>query len=191
MSEERENALLDAALTVLSRVGYDKLTVGAVCDLAGASTKTAYRRWANKDELMTAALQRAVQREIDVAAEPVRTGSVREDLIANLDAQARSYRASANLVTGLIMASRVAGELGAVARELVRRHEATYSTEILRAAVERGEVSADVDAELVADLARSFFLHEVLVRGTSPDRARIASFVDRVILPVVSGAQAR
>ncbi|ONH55542.1 hypothetical protein CcI49_28985 [Frankia sp. CcI49] len=188
LSRQREEALLDAALDVLGQVGYDKLTVGAVCLAAGASTKTAYRRWANKDELMAAALERAVQREIETPRPLADTGSLRGDLIASLDLQASSYRASPNLVVGLVMATRVSGDLGILARELIRRHETAYSTEVLRAAVRRGEIRADADAEFVADLARSFFLHEVLVRGVRPDHARITDFVDRVLLPVCSGA---
>ncbi|MEU7811730.1 TetR/AcrR family transcriptional regulator [Pseudonocardia sp. NPDC049154] len=183
MSEEREHALLDAALTVLGRVGYDRLTVGAVCVEAGASTKTAYRRWADKDELMTAALQRAVLREVDARTPPLLTGSLRTDLITNIGHQARSWRASPELVIGLVVASRVAGDLGALARELIRRYESGYSAMLVDAAAERGEIGPDVDAELLADLARSFFLHELLVRGAPPDDDRIATFVERVLLP--------
>ncbi|MCH5675558.1 TetR/AcrR family transcriptional regulator [Streptomyces gilvus] len=183
-SREREEALLDAALEVLSQVGYDKLTVGSVCEAAGASTKTAYRRWANKDELMAAALRRAVERELAASHTLASTGTLRGDLIANLQNQAASEKASPNLVVGLIVASRIAGDLGAFARELIRRHETTYCSTLLTAAAERGEIGPDIDAEYVADVARSFYLHEVLVRGVRPDRARIARFVDRVLLPL-------
>ncbi|MCH5677617.1 TetR/AcrR family transcriptional regulator [Streptomyces gilvus] len=184
LSREREEALLDAALEVLSQVGYDRLTVGAVCEAAGASTKTAYRRWANKDELMAAALQRAVEQELAASVTLADTGTLRGDLIANMESQAASEKASPNLAVGLIVASRIAGDLGAFARELIRRHETAYCTDLLTAAAERGEIGPDVDAEYVADAARSFYLHELLVHGVRPDRARIARFVDRVLLPL-------
>ncbi|MBF4995926.1 TetR/AcrR family transcriptional regulator [Nocardia sp. BSTN01] len=183
-SHEREAALLDAALEVLSQVGYDRFTVGAVCEAAGASTKTAYRRWANKDELMTAALQRAVEQELMASVTLANTGTLRGDLIANLESQAASEKASPNLVVGLLVASRIAGDLGAFARELIRRHETAYCTDLLAAAAQRGEIGIGVDAEYVADVARSFYLHEILVCGVPPDRARIARFVDRVLLPL-------
>ncbi|WP_101833298.1 TetR/AcrR family transcriptional regulator [Frankia canadensis] len=186
MSQDREDALLDAALVVLTEVGYDRLTVGAVCERAAASTKTAYRRWANKDELMAAAFRRAIERETAAQLEPVRTGSLRGDLIGNLDLRARSHWTSVNLVVGLVVASRIDGDAGRLARELVRQHEAAYCAELLRAAAERGEVRPGLDVESFADLARSFFLHELLVRGTRPDRARITAFVDSVLLPVCS-----
>lgn len=184
MSEEREHVLLDAALEVLSSVGYDKLTVAAVCDSAGASTKTAYRRWANKDELLVAALRRAVMREVDGAVPMIRKDHLRDALIANLAAQARSYRASANLVIGLLVASRVDGDLGAIARQVIVRHESDYCRLLLQEAVARGQARPDVDADVVADLARSFFLHEILVRDEPPSRDRIRTYVDNVLMPV-------
>jgi AcrR family transcriptional regulator len=183
MSSEREHALLDAALEVLGAVGYDKLTVASVCELAGASTKTAYRRWSNKDELLTAALQRAVERKVHEVLPIDMTNGLRAALITTLQAQADSYRSSANLVIGLIVASRVDGDLGAIARRVIRDLDTRRTAAILNAGVAHGEARADVDPEFVADLARSFFLHEVIVRDESPPPARIARFVDEVLLP--------
>ncbi|MEU9063413.1 TetR/AcrR family transcriptional regulator [Streptomyces sp. NPDC048430] len=188
MSAEREAALLDAALEVLSSVGYDKLTMAVVSELAGASTKTAYRRWANKDELLVAALRRAVDREVDIEPHLIRKDDLREALVANLEGQARSYRASAHLVIGLLVASRVDGDLGALARQAVRRHETSYCEVLLRDAVASGQAAPGVDPELVADTARAFFLHEILVRDEPPGAERIRTFVDRVLMPLCTAA---
>ncbi|MET7841392.1 TetR/AcrR family transcriptional regulator [Streptomyces sp. NPDC005356] len=189
MSAEREDALLDAALEVLRSVGYDKLTVASVCERAGASTKTAYRRWANKDALLVAALQRAVGRKVERVPSHDRETNLRDSLVAVLGAQTRSPdRASANLVIGLLVASRVDGALGAIAREVIRQGETSYLHDVLQVAVQRGEAHADVDAEFVADMARSFFLHEILVRDEPPSDERILAFVDRVLLPLCTGA---
>lgn len=184
MSAERETALLDAAIEVLSEVGYDRLTVGAVCERAGASTKTAYRRWRNKDELLAAVLRRAVDRELGTVVDVTHGGSLRADLIAGFTEQADSYRSAPRLVLGLVTASHTEGDLGRLARDEIQRHEARYCSAILRAAVERGEVREDVDATFVADLARGFFLHEVLVHDHAPTHDDIARFVDEVLVPV-------
>jgi AcrR family transcriptional regulator len=188
MSLEREEALLDAALEELSAVGYDRLTIAAVCERAGASTKTAYRRWGNKEEMLTAALRRAVDREISTAPALVRRNSLRESLVANLEMQAHSYRASANLVIGLIVASRIDGDLGTIAREVIWRYEAEHLAALLHEAAADGQARADVEPGFVADLARSFFLHELLVRDQAPTRRRITEFVDRVLIPVCTTA---
>lgn len=181
---ERETAILDAALDVLAEVGYDRLTVSAVHQRARASAKTVYRRWSGKEELMTAALQRAVARAAVDPADLVDTGSLRGDLVANL----RRPGAPA-LTRGLLAAAAVHGELGAAALELLRAQEARLTKVILARAVERGEVDPGVDAMLVADVARGMALQHQLL-DPEPDGEPddfVEVLVDRVLLPVVRG----
>ena len=49
---EREAEILDAALVLLGRVGYDRLTMDAVAAEAKASKATLYRRWTTKPSLV-------------------------------------------------------------------------------------------------------------------------------------------
>lgn len=181
----RENALLDAALEILGEVGFDRLTVLAVCERAGASTKTAYRRWSNKEELLAASLRRAVLREVDTV-HPVReSGSLRDELVEMLSAQFASFRASPNLVVGLIVASRLSDDLGEISKELIQSHEAAYVDELIRRSRARGEISATPDPARVAVLIRGYFLHEVLVASSRPSPAAIADFIDEVLMPFI------
>ena len=184
---DRENAILDAALDVLSEVGYDRLTVTAVHQRAHASAKTVYRRWSGKEELMTAALQRAVVRaELD--PEDVRdTGSLRGDLIANLRSSDRPT--TPQLAHGLLAAAGLSGELGALALDLLRSQEARQAKIILARAIERGEIGPDVDPMLVADVTRGMTLQHLLLDPASArvDEDFVESLVDRVLLPVIRG----
>lgn len=189
---EREAAILDAALDVLAEVGYDRLTVSAVHQRARASAKTVYRRWSGKEELMTAALQRAVARTAVDPGDLLDTGSLRGDLVANL----RRGAAAPALTRGLLAAVAVHGELGAAALELLRAQEARLTKVILARAVERGEVDGRVDAMLVADVTRGMTLqHQLLDPGTDPDPEDpgqddfVEQLVDRVLLPVIRGAR--
>ena len=191
---EREAAILDAALDVLAEVGYDRLTVSAVHQRARASAKTVYRRWSGKEELMTAALQRAVARTAVDPADLVDTGSLRGDLVANL----RRDAAAPALTRGLLAAAAVHGELGAAALELLRAQEARLTKVILARAVERGEVDGAVDAMLVADVTRGMTLqHQLLDPDAEPDPGDpdpeqddfVEQLVDRVLLPVIRGAR--
>lgn len=183
---ERETAILDAALEVLSEVGYDRLTVTAVHQRARASAKTVYRRWAGKEELMTAALQRAISRDGVDPGDLRDTGSLRGDLVANLSrADARPH-----LTRGLLAAAALSGELGALALELLRSQEARLTKVILARARERGEIGDHVDAMLVADVTRGMTLQHLLIDPSEPDAGRmdtefVESLVDRVLLPVI------
>jgi len=47
------------------------------------------------------------------------------------------------------MAAQAAGDLGAIAREVIRGHETRYCTDILDAAAQHGELAAGIDPELV------------------------------------------
>lgn len=134
LSIERERALLD----LLSKVGYYNLTVATVCGRAGASTKTAYRRWGNKDELLAAALRRAVEREIEHEIDVNRSQGLRAALITALHRQAESFWWSPNLVVALIMASRVDGHLGAIVRHPAVRDGACTCRAVLRTPARRG-----------------------------------------------------
>jgi len=49
---ERESEILDAALVLLCRVGYDRLTMDAVAAEAKASKATLYRRWSSKQSIV-------------------------------------------------------------------------------------------------------------------------------------------
>ncbi|WP_208921479.1 TetR/AcrR family transcriptional regulator [Streptomyces capitiformicae] len=127
LDARREAALLDAALELLSEVGYERLSLTEVCRRAGASTKTVYRRWTNKDELMTAALRRAVVRAVDEPFEVVATGSLRGDLLENLRASARTQRQfTPQYMAGLLVAASSGSDAGRMARELFRVHYARH-----------------------------------------------------------------
>src|SRR3954470_6760096 len=52
----REEEILDATVTVLAELGYDRLTMDAVATAAKASKATLYRRWSTKAELVVDAI---------------------------------------------------------------------------------------------------------------------------------------
>ncbi|MET0991641.1 MAG: TetR/AcrR family transcriptional regulator [Lacisediminihabitans sp.] len=186
MDQQREDALLDAALEILSEVGFERLTVVGVCERAGASTKTAYRRWANKDELLAAALRRAVLRETESSADIVYSGVLRDDFIAFLLDIFGSFRSSSNLVVGLIVAARTPGALGEVAKAIAVDHQSLAVRAILDRAEQTGSVASSVDPARVSALLRGYFLNAVLVNEESPTRAEIEHFVDEIVMPFIT-----
>ncbi|MEE1761214.1 MULTISPECIES: TetR/AcrR family transcriptional regulator [unclassified Streptomyces] len=190
MDVHREAALLDAALDLLAEVGYERMTLSAVCERARASTKTMYRRWANKDELMGAALRRAAFRVVDQSAEMTATGSLRGDLLHNLaPAGGAQAQHSPKYLSGLLVAASDDGSVGGMAKELVRLHHARLAETVLGWARARGEVGDDADPVLLADLTCAAILHQVLVADGQVDAAFVESLVDRVLLPVLTSRQ--
>src|ERR1035438_636760 len=78
-----EHAILDAAWEEIAAVGYDQATMGSVAARAGTNKATLYRRWPNRTELLTAAIDRRV---VHLDRPPADTGSLRTDAIAVLEA---------------------------------------------------------------------------------------------------------
>lgn len=78
---ELEAALLDAAWDELVEAGFAKLTMESVAARAGTGIAVLYRRWANKDELVLAALKH--YRDGHPVGLPD-TGTLRGDLLAAL-----------------------------------------------------------------------------------------------------------
>src|SRR3954464_15284431 len=74
---DREAEILEATLTILAEVGYDRLTMDAVATRAKASKATLYRRWAGKANLAIEALTHT-----KAPHEFPDTGSLRGDLRA-------------------------------------------------------------------------------------------------------------
>jgi AcrR family transcriptional regulator len=70
--------LLDAATVLFTRNGYAKTTMEAIAREAGASSKTVYSRYANKEEVLAAVVRRLMDRAID-AGTGVKGASAEEE----------------------------------------------------------------------------------------------------------------
>src|SRR6188768_1721224 len=81
--KQLESALLDAAWNELAEVGYARLTMESIAVRARTSEAVLYRRWANKDQLVLAALEH--HRNANPVPVPD-TGGLRSDLLAQLTA---------------------------------------------------------------------------------------------------------
>src|SRR5262249_37531497 len=87
--------LLDAATALFLEHGYGGVSMEGIARAAGASTKTLYGRYRNKDEILSAAIQRMVDRNIPTRIEEFETDPDTADAHALLVAIGRKL---ANLV---------------------------------------------------------------------------------------------
>ncbi|MBJ7455942.1 MAG: TetR/AcrR family transcriptional regulator [Thermoleophilia bacterium] len=78
-STEHDDAILDAAVSLMREVGYARMSMEAVAAAAGVSKPTLYLRYAGKAELVVAAHER-----VRVGDAPAPTGDLRADLVAQL-----------------------------------------------------------------------------------------------------------
>jgi AcrR family transcriptional regulator len=181
---ERESEVLDAALVLLCRVGYDRLTMDAVAAEAKASKATLYRRWSSKPSLVVDAILRT--KEALQAAE-VDTGSLREDLVQMACGHGGlSDTRSAEIMAGLVTALHHDPDFAVEFRTRVLGPKIAISRRVFERARVRGEITADVDLDLLSNALAGIILHRSFVLGLSTDEKTVAQVVDEIIVPAAT-----
>jgi AcrR family transcriptional regulator len=181
---ELEAALLDAAWEELVEVGFAKLTMESVAARARTGVAVLYRRWANKEQLVFAALER--NREAHPIEVPD-TGSLRGDLLALLQ-NTNAARAALWAVTikSGVLAGTDLTPAGARNRlpghQLPRRHDVIYGR-----AHDRGEIDLDRVPSAVLALPFDLLRHDMVMNLEPAKLARIESIVDELFLPLAQG----
>lgn len=181
----RDEAIREAALTLLAEVGYERATLDAIAAAAGVSKPTIYRRWPGKHELVAD----AIRSHPHTRATAPETGSLRGDLIAAVRQSADLQVESAPLTAGLVGRMRESEELAALVREHAFEAVRRRFLSLLDRAAARGELPACAAVSpLFADVAPSIINTRVLLSGEPVDDAFAAELVDRILLPIVSAA---
>jgi AcrR family transcriptional regulator len=182
-SERSHRAILDAANEILEERGFVDLTMDEVAQRAGVSKATIYRWWPTKGMLVFEAFTAKF-----LARQPTPdTGSLRGDLLAALRGWIRTVKGTVTgrTLVGLIAEVQRDPDLAEIWRErFVTRVRAQHRLMIDRA-LERREVSADVDPDVILDLLFGSAYHRLL-QSHLPLSDR---FAQAVVDSVVAGAQ--
>lgn len=148
-SPEVDGEILQAAMRVMARGGYARMSVEEVAAEAGVSRPTIYLRYSGKAELATAAL--AAYRD---RGRPGESGDTRADLVARL----RHFRRGVERPFGMAMIGSVLAEeqttpeLLTLFRERLVNPRREEVREVLEHARERGELGADGDLESAVNM---------------------------------------
>jgi AcrR family transcriptional regulator len=160
-SSEAHAAILGATLELAMEGGLRRLSMEAIAARAGVGKATIYRRWKTKEAIFAEAV-----RQIALTPEVPDTGSVRGDVEATTAAvlgrmAPQAFRTIPRL---LAEAGDDADLREAMQAALLRPRKAAIRT-ILRRGVARGELRADLDIELVADVMLGSAIARVLMAG--------------------------
>jgi len=181
---ERESEILDAALVLLGRVGYDRLTMDAVAAEAKASKATLYRRWASKPTLVVDAILRTKEA---LQAPEVDTGSLREDLMQMACGHGGLTDArSAEIMAGLVTALHHDPDFAVEFRTRVLGPKLEIGRRVFERARARGEITADLDLDLLSNALAGIILHRSFVLGLPADEKTVAQVVDEIIVPAAT-----
>lgn len=165
-------AILDAAEAVLVEAGYSGFSIEAVARRARAGKPTIYRWWPSKAALLLEVYQR--QKRVDVPD----TGVLEEDLVGFLMNLFSHWReTSSGSVFRSLIAEAQSDEAAAVALAGYAGGRRAHTGQIIERAKARGEVAADIDAAVVADLVASYAWRHLLTNQLEEPEATIRKMV--------------
>lgn len=162
-------AVLDAAAEELSRVGFSALRIEDVATRSGVNKTTVYRRWPTRIELVAAVIERDTLPPTDFDH-----GTLEADVRASLlELRTRLYTSRLRGVMHVLLGERAHPEVAQLVREVRSRHT-SVRRKVFERAIERGELSANVDPELLvefmtAPIVRSIMHHDSEVDDTAID----------------------
>jgi AcrR family transcriptional regulator len=175
------SAVLDAALTQLAEVGYERLSIPQVAGSAGVNKTSVYRRWPSKADLVRDALAVPMSH----AGDAPNTGALRTDLIA-LAGTVAAFTQS-RVGTALIRVMLAEGgnpEVHALANAAYSEADKHGPWIVIQRAMQRGELSSLADPSLMLFTIAGAIMHRVFVeqRDTSEE------FLKQIVELVLYGA---
>jgi AcrR family transcriptional regulator len=184
-----ESALLDAAWDELVEVGFSNLTMESVAARAHTGIAVLYRRWANKHELVLAAIAHYGH------AHPIETpdtGTLRGDLLALLTAFSKA-RATFIAVLAAAGFSGLLADTGltpAQARDKLLTDQRIRNDQIIyQRAHDRGEINLDHIPPAVLAMPFDLVRHDLLMNLNPLPPKRIHSIIDELFLPLLQSYQ--
>ncbi|RJO75257.1 TetR/AcrR family transcriptional regulator [Nocardia panacis] len=172
-------AITEAALAELAEVGYGKLSMEAIARRAAVSKPTLYRRWPTKERLVMALITQVAV----AAAEVPDTGDLRGDLIAFLDTNIRglSHPQAARIIPDLLAEAGRNPVLREALQTDIGRTRRAKVVELLRRAIDRGELPADLDIELALDFLAAPTFWRSLTGGDITEPGYLDRLVEMII----------
>ncbi|GAB3606962.1 TetR/AcrR family transcriptional regulator [Conyzicola nivalis] len=183
----RDPEILDAALEVLAETGYDGMTIDMVAARAKAGKATLYRRWASKGELVIDAV--ACMKQIDPDAIPD-TGTLRGDLVAMIKPHALHDADKKLRIMGALTSMLARDpQLADAAYAAIVEPRASVNRMLLQRAIDRGEIAADTDIEMISLVSQSMATYRTIMLRKPVDREFLISVIDGVLMPALGLAK--
>jgi AcrR family transcriptional regulator len=174
-------AVLDAALEELGRVGFAALRIDDVAALSGVNKTTIYRRWPTKVELVAAVLSHAKE-----PPTPYDTGTLQGDIRASLiEMRDRLNDPRHGAMVRIVMAERMQPEVNEIITQLRERYNAVRRQPFERA-IERGELPPNTDTGSLVEFMTAPLVSRIVHQGKDVDDA----FIDTLTNVLCEGARA-
>ncbi|WP_345473653.1 TetR/AcrR family transcriptional regulator [Actinoallomurus oryzae] len=185
LQESVTAAITSAMFDQLAETGYARMSMDAVARRAGVGKAAVYRRWPSKQAMLIDLVEAAILRNLPEVPD---TGSLAGDVRKFLDViveQAADPRIRRIALDVLVETTRTA-ELATALNDVVAQPRRTTAATVLTRAIDRGELSADLDRELALDLLISPLIMRLLLAADQVDDA----YLTRLTKVIVTGLNA-
>lgn len=154
-----DEAIVKAALDLFEQDGYDGVTIEGVAARAGVGKATVYRRYSNKAELVI----EAVRRGTAITEQLPDTGDLRADLASMARPLFERLRGSQGRLLVRLISERLRHrDLAEAFERVVVGRKREHMRALVQGAVDRGDLPADADVELIAEAAPALLWHHAL-----------------------------
>lgn len=176
-----DEAILEATVALLEESGYPRLTMEGVARRAGTTKPAIRRRWPSRQHLVIAALARTMG-----TAPTPDSGCTHCDLIVGIETLSQAFGGTLGRRTLPALMAELADdpELDRVFTETLFRPRRATTEAALRRGIERGDIRADADIDLLLDMLGATTYHRVLF-GHLPVTETLAH---DVVMAVMEGA---
>ena len=179
MRRETNDKILDATRELLAEHGVQGLTVEGVAAEAGVAKTTIYRRYRSKHDLALAVLLRMVQEVVSVPD----LGDTRAELVVFVNGAVNILRDTlmGRVMNGLVSDLATGGPLTTDFRERIVDTRLAEVRRLVDRGIERGELRAEIDYELVHDLLFGPVYYRLLLSGAPLSDDLAQRIVDAVL----------
>lgn len=181
----RDGEILDAAISILAEVGYERMTMDMVALRAKAGKATVYRRWSSKADMVLDAVARMKRDQVDLANLPD-TGTLRGDLLAlfrpqSVEQTETKLRTTAGLSAMLLQHP----DLVESGHDALVAPWVEANRTLMQRALGRGEIPPGKDIETIARMLPMMGAYRSLIQRLPFDRDFLVRMIDALVLPAL------
>ncbi|WP_267241959.1 TetR/AcrR family transcriptional regulator [Streptomyces sp. PR69] len=183
LRESVTETIRHAVFEELAESGYARMSMEAVTRRAGVGKAALYRRWPSKEGMVLDLVSEVAEEHLPATAD---SGSLRGDIERFIREAMNALRHPlvARIVPDLLAESTRNGRLGKALHESVIVPRRVAVATVLRRAVDRGELPADIDLSLAIDLFGAPLYFRVFAAGGATDDAYVTRLANAVLAGV-------
>ena len=175
-NEQSRRAILAAAISLISELGYDGVSIEAIAKRAGVGKQTIYRWWPSKGAVALEALNDSLSAVVDFPD----TGDIVEDLRTQMKGvtQLLGSREVGPVYQGIIAVAQCDPAISRAHLEDIIEPANIAFHERLDRAQDRGELRTDFDRQAMIDMLYGAIYYRLLLHTRPLEAAQIDAVLD-------------